>query len=132
MSGNEPSVRLELAIDPSGLDDEATDGAARSLRRAIDEADLDGVRAEPVRGEAPSGAKGDAFTVGALALAVAPVLVEQVLQLVREWCTRPGAQPVKVHVKVGDREISGEFDASTMTPAKISAIAKKLRAVTAE
>lgn len=122
------SARLELRLDQAGLDDETTDRLTRSLRRAVEEAGLPGVEIDRTAGGAPAGARGDALTLGTLALAVAPVLVEQVIQLVREWAARPGAKPVKVAVRVGDREISAEYDASRMTAEEVRALADKLRA----
>lgn len=128
MAESAESVRLELRLDRGGLDDESVDRLMRSLRRAIDEAELASVRVERPTGEAPAGSRGDAFTLGALALAVAPVLIEQVLQLLREWSARPGAAPVKISVPVGDREISGEYDSSRMTAEEVRRIAEMLRA----
>jgi hypothetical protein len=122
------TARLELRLDRAGLDDEAVDELTRSLRRSIEEADLAGARVDRVAGDLPAGARGDAFTLGALALAVAPALVEQVIQLIRDWSARPGAKPVKVAVRVGDREISAEYDASRMTAEEIQGVADKLRA----
>ncbi len=122
------TARLELRLDRAGLDDEAVDELTRSLRRSIEEADLAGARVERVTADRPTGAKGDAFTLGALALAVAPVLVEQVIQPIRDWSARPGAKPVKVAVRVGDREVSAEYDASLMTVEEIRAVVDKLRA----
>jgi hypothetical protein len=52
----------------------------------------------------------------------------QALQLVRDWSARPGAKPVKVAVRVGDREISAEYDASRMTAEEVRAVADELRA----
>jgi hypothetical protein len=128
MGGAGEAARLELRLDRADLDDEAADRLTRSLGRAIEEADLAGVRVDRVADDLPAGARGDAFTLGALALAVAPVLVEQVIQLVRDWSTRPNAKPVKVVVKAGDREISVEYDAARMTVEEIRALADKLRA----
>ena len=119
---------LELRLDRAGLDDEAVDELTRSLRRSIEEADLAGAKVDRVAADLPAGARGDAFTLGALALAVAPVFVEQVLQLIRDWSARPGAKPVKVAVRVGDREISAEYDASRMTAEEVRAVADELRA----
>ena len=121
------TARLELRLDRAGLDDEDVDELTRSLRHSIEEADFAGTKVDRVAGDLPAGARGDAFTLGALALAVAPVLVEQVLQLVRDWSARPGAKPVKVAVRIGDREISAEYDASRMTVEEVQAVADKLR-----
>ena len=122
------TARLELRLDRAGLGDEAVDELTRSLRRSIEEADLADTKVDRVTGDLPAGARGDAFTLGALALAVAPVLVEQVLQLIRDWSARPGAKPVKVSVRVGDREVSSEYDAARMTAEEVQAIADQLRA----
>lgn len=127
MTRDSAEAALLLSLDRAGVDDERLDELVRSLRGAIEEAELDGVRSLPTDGSVPAGARGDAFTLGALALAVAPVLVEQIIGIVGDWSNRPNARPVKVSVRIGDREISGEYDAATMTASEIAAVAGELR-----
>ncbi len=131
MDGVGETAWLRLRLDRAGLDDEELDRLTRSLRRTIEEADLADSKVERVAGDLPAGARGDPFTLGALAVAVAPVVVEQLIQTVREWCARVGTKPVKVAVRVGDREVSAEYDAARMTAEEVEAVARTLRSTLA-
>jgi hypothetical protein len=131
MGGAGETAWLDLRLDRAGIDDEKLDQLTRSLRRTIEEADLEGARVERVAGDLPAGARGDAVTLGALAVAVAPVLVDQLIQIIRGWCARAGTKPVKVAVRVGDREVSAEYDAARMTAEEVEAVARTLRSTLA-
>jgi hypothetical protein len=131
MGGAGETAWLDLRLDRAGIDDEELDRLTRSLRRTIEEADLEGARVEHLAGHLPAGARGDPVTLGAFTVAVAPVVVEQLIQVVREWCSRAGTKPVKVAVRVGDREVSAEYDAARMTTAEVETVARTLRSTLA-
>jgi hypothetical protein len=119
---------LVLRLERAGLGDESVERLARSLSNAIGQGNLPTARITQLPDPSADGARGDAFTLGALVLAVGPVFVEQAIGIIRDWCGRPGAKPVKITVKVQDREITSEYDASRITPDEITTLVKALRA----
>lgn len=54
-----------------------------------------------VEGRLPKNAKGDAFTVGAIAIAALPVVLPQVIQLVNEWVVRAPKRRIRIRGKNG-------------------------------
>src|SRR4051794_29676822 len=120
---------LALRLERTGLDGDSLAQLTRSLQRAIDNGNLPTEAFEQSEGESTPGAKGDPFTLGVLALAVAPAIVEQVIGIVRDWGNRPGAKPVKVSVKEADNELTIEYDASKMTVQEIQKIITTLNSV---
>lgn len=128
-----PIVRL--AIDRSGIDDEAADNSAHNLRQAVLEAGLDGVQEVRGVGASPKGARGDPLSIGAVILALgvaaAPAAVEQLLGVLRDWCGRPGGRPVKLTLKVGDREVSTEYDAARTSQADVESALAQMKGILA-
>lgn len=126
-SGADGLIRLNVRIDGGGLDDAQLADLTRSLRREIDRSGLSKIAEAPDPSAPSTGAKGDALTFGVLLIEFGPVVIEQVLTLFREWVGRPGARPIKITVREGDREISAEFDAASTNVDEVRRIAEQLR-----
>src|SRR3712207_2776665 len=94
---------LAAAIEvtgPADTDPQEMDELARSLRQELLAADgIDDAR-PATAGPAPAGSKaGEALQVGALAVSVAPVALQGVIDVVRHWSSR---RPVrKVSITIG-------------------------------
>ena len=101
---------LAASIELTGLADtdaQEMDELARSLRQELLAADgIDDAR-PATAGPAPAGSKaGEALQVGALAVSVAPVALQGVLDVVRHWRSR---RPVrKVTVTIGEDTLALE------------------------
>jgi hypothetical protein len=121
-------VNMILRLVPAeGDDPELLADLARDLAGAI-ETGCDGpVDVAPAAGRLPAGARGaEALAIGALLAAVAPVAVEQLLGLLRDWAARPGARPVRISLERGDRRLEAEFDASQTPVEEVVAAVRRL------
>jgi hypothetical protein len=102
-----PLVASIEVTGPADTDAQETDELAHSLREELLTADsIDDVR-PATAGPAPAGTKaGEALQVGALAVSVAPVALQGVIDVVRHWSSR---RPVrKVSVTIGDDTLTLE------------------------
>lgn len=99
---------LQVSAGPDA-DPEELDRATRNLRNELRELDVES--AELVReGESPEGAKSaDPVTLGALAVAVLPVVVPRLVEYLQAWTLRGEGRTVKVKTQVGDRTVELEF-----------------------
>jgi len=104
------SAELLLTISPlQDADDEELAELTHQLRVAVLESDADTV--EPIRGSpAPTGAKGDPVTLGALAVIIGPNAVEGLIQIVQNWLSPH--ERATVTVKSGDEQLTITGDPS--------------------
>jgi len=84
---NKPA-QLVLRVDGGrDADDEDRAELARRLRKDLLELDVEAV--EPVRSrDLPVGAKGDAVTIGALAVTLAPAALTALTNMLQSWLSR--------------------------------------------
>ncbi|TVR82716.1 MAG: hypothetical protein EA405_05850 [Rhodospirillales bacterium] len=120
-------VELKVVVMPDG--DCTADGVALVARRiregASDHPDV--ARVQAATAPAPTGAKaGEAMLLGALIVALAPVAVEGLLNLIRDILSRPGAPPVKVAVELAGRGTVAIEIPSGASPAEVQALAHRL------
>lgn len=90
---------MQINFHDADLGADQLDAMLGSLMR-----DLGTTGATPTRvveGHLPENAKGDPFTLGALAIAVLPAVLPQVIQLVNEWVTRAPQRRVRIKGKNG-------------------------------
>jgi hypothetical protein len=134
MVRSEQAVTIDIRVDPSSALDEGTRGnLARALGRHL--AGLPDTTIGPVAsGPAPTGAKSasETFALGALALTVAPIVVQQALQWIGDWVKRPGAAHVKLALQVGENRIEAEFDPKATSVEDLRAVADALARVQAQ
>ncbi|SHN87861.1 hypothetical protein SAMN05660350_04256 [Geodermatophilus obscurus] len=106
MSDRPLTASIEVT-GPADTDAQEMDELAHSLRQDL--LDVDGIDdARPATaGPAPTGTKaGEALQVGALAVSMAPVALQGVIDVVRHWSSR---RPVrKVSVTIGDDTLTLE------------------------
>ena len=119
---------ITITIVPEGdtLDTEIT-RLTTDVRRALEaRPEVDEVRPPTMPG--PEGSKvGEAIALGALLVAVAPVALAGIINLVRDYLNRPAAPATKVKVKVGDSDIEIEFDPREITPDQLGDLVARLR-----
>lgn len=78
-------------------DREETDRATRQLQRELLALDVDDVRPAPEEGPAPSGAKGDAVTVGTLLVDLANSAgLAALFQMIASWVSRGPGRSITV------------------------------------
>ncbi len=96
---NKP-LKLTLVVAPDEEDDNYRDEQARLLRDLIED-QIDGAEAELVTGGSlPKGVRaGEVITAGVIALALLPITVKALLELLRDWGNR------RYKIKVGDIEV---------------------------
>ncbi|MGH7513766.1 MAG: hypothetical protein ACREOQ_12670 [Gemmatimonadales bacterium] len=100
----------------------------RELREAFPEVTTDLVTSR----SAPAGAKPvDVVTIGALALAVLPAAVPQLLAFLKDWVLRGHGRTVKIRVQQGKRTVDVEYDPTTISPDELSGLIQRFGAAPA-
>ena len=119
-------VTMNLQIDlGEDTDEEELDFLTRQLREEIEELDVES--AELVSGEAaPEGAKGDPVTLGALAVAVLPVVLPELIKVVQGWLKRGDNRTVKIKTQIGDRSVEVEYSPQTMSTSELTEVVDTL------
>ncbi len=107
-------MQLDLRISKAGADDEWLDDLTTRLMRDLRDLGVDSV--ERVAGKImPEGAKGDPFTLGALALIAAPTLFPRLVDFLQAWSLRAEGRKIKIKTPAGleveftpDKKLSGD------------------------
>jgi len=93
MTTDDP-IKLEIEVLAKDATEEELDKMTRNLLKELRETDV--VSADLVSiGPAPEGSKGDAVTIGMLALDVLPTAIPGVIALVQAWVMRGQGRTVK-------------------------------------
>ncbi|MCO6451973.1 MAG: hypothetical protein J5I90_14415 [Caldilineales bacterium] len=117
-------IDLQVSIVASDLDAQQLDEMTSYLQRDLRELGVDAVERAQGGDSVPARAKGDPFTLGALALVVAPVILPKVLEFLQAWVLR--AEQRKIRIKTPDG-LEIEFTpANRLTQAEVIALAKEL------
>lgn len=114
---------LLLRFDQRDLSPDELDEAARRLRLEL--LDLGVESAEVPRSAGPSGAKGDAFTYGALAIAVLPTLLPTLVEFLRGYVGRGSHGSLKVKLQDGDKAVEVEVDGQAESAEHLLRLATK-------
>lgn len=124
---SETPVSLALHIVPMPDDtDDDVEARARQLRSELDDAAIGETTSAPASA-APHGSKSaHAFTIGAFALAVAPVAIPKLVELLQGWLLRDRRRPIKIKAQVGDRIIELEYSADSVAGQDLKALARDL------
>ena len=119
---------IQLAADDD--DEEQLDVTARSLRAelvelpAVHEARLATARDAGIERNLDGTRTAELITLGALALAVLPAAVPEVIGFLKEWLLRPGHRPLKIRVP----GLEVEYDPRDMTPDEVTSLVAQLQA----
>ena len=98
------STVLGVRVLSGDLDDGRLAEKARNLRSAILATDVDDVR-PAAAGAAPAGAKaGEALTVGALVVTLAPPFIEALAAALASWLSR---QPADIELEIDGQRFKG-------------------------
>jgi len=112
--GPQPLNLTLQVFAPPDADDEEIFNRTRSLRNEIEELPID--EAQLVRTQAPAGAKaGEAIMIGTMAIAALPTFLAPLIDLVRDWLSRPRNQDIHIKARLGDDEIEISYP-STAAP----------------
>jgi hypothetical protein len=107
------SLTLQLYAPPDA-DDEEVFNRTRYLRNEIEDLPID--KAQLVKTQAPEGAKaGEAIMIGTMAIAALPTFLAPLIDLVRDWLSRPRNQDIRIKARLGDDEIEISYP-STAAP----------------
>ncbi|MFB0534924.1 MAG: hypothetical protein ACETWR_08080 [Anaerolineae bacterium] len=116
-------IPLYLTITEADADAERLDELAGRLLRDL--RDLGAESVERPSGEAvPEGAKGDAFTLGALALAAVPAFLPKLVEFLQAWALRGENRTVEIETPAG---LKVKFTPEKkLSEAELLALVKKL------
>jgi hypothetical protein len=117
------NVSFQITISEEEAEPERMDQLTIQLRRDL--LDLGVEKAERPAGEAPAlGSKGEAFTIGALALAAVPALLPNLMAFIQSWVLRGENRKIKIKTPEG---LEVEFTPEkTMSEAELLALVEKL------
>ena len=120
------ALRMSLQIDAGeDADDDELDSLTRQLRGEIEELEVESV--DLVKGKPPPGVtRGDATTLGALAVEILPTIAPKLIGFLQNWLTRGRNQKVKIKVGVGDRSIEVEYSPKAMSVSELENLASRL------
>ncbi|MGW8251241.1 MAG: effector-associated constant component EACC1 [Anaerolineales bacterium] len=94
------SVNFQVLISEEEAEPERIDLLTIQLRRDLLEMGVE--QANRPAGKAPAkGSKGDAFTIGALALAAAPAMLPNLISFLQSWALRGENRKVKIKTPEG-------------------------------
>jgi hypothetical protein len=97
-------VQISLPVACSGLDADGVADLTAELRREVLDTDVDSVELVAA-GEAPEGAKSSTLVaVGALAVTLAPTVMESLMGVIASWLSRQSAD---VNVKIDGNRFQG-------------------------
>jgi hypothetical protein len=97
-------VQISLLVTCSGLDADGVADLTAELRREILETGVDGAELASA-GKAPEGAKSGALVaVGALAVTLAPTVVQSLMDVISSWLSR---QPDDVEIEIDGNRFQG-------------------------
>jgi hypothetical protein len=119
------NIELTLLLKPTDADSDQLDQATRSLRTELQDLPIDSV-ALTTAGEAPAGTKsGEAVTLGALTLTLAPIVVPALVDFLKTWLARKEGRRVVIRRKVGDAATEVEISAP-LSDSALSELVEKL------
>ena len=117
------NVQLTLLVKPGESDPDELDLATRRLLTELQDLPIDSVSLAPA-GDLPAGAKaGDAITLGALSLSLAPIVVPALVEFLKSWLARREGRSVVIRKKRGGTEIEIK---SPLSESAIAALVKQL------
>ena len=117
------NVSFQITISEEQAEPERLDQLTIQLRRDL--LDLGVEQADRPAGEAPApGSKGDAFSIGALALAAAPALLPNLIAFIQSWVLRGENRKIKIKTPEG---LEVEFTLEKkMSEAELLSLVEKL------
>jgi hypothetical protein len=108
---------LLVHLDETAWSPDELNEATLRLRTELLELGVE--RAEVPRFAPPERAKGDAFTYGALAIAVLPTLMPKLVDFLRHWAGRSSRGRLRVSVRNGDKVVEVEVDGSSTSAERL-------------
>jgi len=101
-----PTERVVVQINSAHADTMQLDELSRSLANQIRELEVNSID-RLAKDEAPPGSKGDPFTVGWLAITLAPKLINTLFDMLAEWVSRDRSRTLKVTLGQDTIELPG-------------------------
>ncbi len=93
-------VQIYLNVTEEDADPERLDELTGRLLRDLRELGAESVE-RPSGGVTPEGAKGDTFTLGALALVAVPAFLPKLVEFLQAWSLRSESRKVKIKTPAG-------------------------------
>jgi hypothetical protein len=116
-------IQLDLTVTEAGAGAERLDELTGRLLRDLRELGAESVE-RPSGGAVPEGAKGDPFTLGALALVAVPAFLPKLVEFLQAWSLRGEDRKVRVKTPAGlEVEFTPEKE---LSQAELLALVKKL------
>lgn len=96
------NIQLLLLVKPENDDPDEVDLATRRLRTELQDLPVESVSLADA-GQLPAGAKsGEAVSIGALTLSLAPIVIPALMEFLRSWMSRKEGRSLVIRRKFGD------------------------------
>jgi hypothetical protein len=106
------TVHLTLRVVAENVSDEEIAHLTYQLIDEMRELDIESVESLREK-QSPQGAKAaDPVTLGAMAVAVLPVVVPKLVEFLRDWSLRGANRTVKIETQIGNRSVKVEIPQS--------------------
>jgi hypothetical protein len=123
-------ISLMVAVGYEHSSDDELDALTRALRSELDELGL-GKAELTTAGRTPDRAKAsDPVTLGALAIAVLPVVLPKLIDFLENWMKRDGERKIKLTCGAGDKRIEIELPADAKAVAAAHDLLESARKAT--
>jgi hypothetical protein len=94
-------IRLQLNLSVDDADARRLDELTRYLSRDLKQLGVESVERSPSGEATRNGAKGDPFTLGALALVAMPAFLPKLVEFLQAWSLRGEKRSVKIKTPAG-------------------------------
>jgi hypothetical protein len=119
---NSSEIQLNLTVTEADADPERLDELTTRLLRDLRDLGAESVERAP--GDAtPEGAKGDPVTIGALILAVMPVVLPKLVEFMQTWALRGENRTVKIKTTGLELEFTPD---KSLSEAELASLVEKL------
>jgi hypothetical protein len=119
---NSSEIQLNLTVTEADADPERLDELTTRLLRDLRDLGAESVERAP-GDAAPEGAKGDPVTIGALILAVMPVVLPKLVEFMQTWALRGENRTVKIKTTGLELEFTPD---KSLSEAELASLVEKL------
>lgn len=123
--------KLTLLIDSYDKGEQLIGKAASQIRKGISKLEIGEINEIPTN-EVQQGARSaDAFTLGALALVIAPAYGTELIKFLLEWFRNRKDTRIKIRLKRKDKEIEIDYNRATASDEEMKRITKEFSSLIA-
>ena len=126
MDSDSNGLSLTLSVSDELADDEQVDNLTYQLQSEMRDMNLESIERVSNQ-QAPGGAKGaEAFTLGALAVAVLPAAIPSLIKFLQAWTLRGQSRSVEIEAEYAGRSVRVVLSGGESDPGGLVDVAEEL------